>query len=437
MNPENFTQQIERSQQRLARIEQPTNTRSSDDERLEEAIAEVSATLEEMQVATEEWLAIRQELEQERKRYQELFEEAPDGYLVTDAQGTIVEANRAAATLLNVPKRFLFGKPLFVFIAKSDRYRFHLQEHWLDSLQQRSNLEVSGTPPFNGGACADRRFPVNLQPRSGQPFPVVLSVSTSYNPQGDILGWRWLIRDLREQKQAEAVRRELEVQQKLNQFKTNLLHSISHEFRTPLNMILMSAGMIERYLYSKQDGQKQRISERIIESVQILLRLLEKIEFIYKDNSQLPSLVAVELESFCREMIAEQTRFAPQHKIHFHYACQRQSVCLDVELLRQILSNLLANALKYSHNDKPVLLAVCDEADTINFLIQDWGIGIPEADQSRLFELFYRGGNINEISGTGLGLAIVKKATDLLGGEISFISKVGVGSTFTVTLPLH
>ena len=419
MNPENFTQQIERSQQRLARIEQPTNTSSSSEERLEEVIAEVSATLEELQVATEEWLAIRQELEQERQRYQELFEESPDGYLVTNEQGTIEEANRAAATLLNVPKRFLFGKPLFVFIAKSDRYRFHLQEHWLSSLQQRSNLEV------------------NLQPRSGQPFPVVLSVSTSYHPQGRIQGWRWLMRDLREQKQAEAVRRELEVQQKLNQFKTNLLHSISHEFRTPLNMILMSAGMIERYLTSKQEGQKQRIAERIKESVKILLRLLEKLEFIYKDNSQLPSLVAVELESFCREMIAEQTRFAPQHKIRFYYACQHQSVRLDVELLRQILSNLLANALKYSPNQKPVLLTVRNEADQVIFQIQDWGIGIPHADQSRLFELFYRGGNINEISGTGLGLAIVKKATDLLGGEISFISKLGVGSTFTVTLPLH
>ena len=434
MNPENFTQQIERSQQRLARIEQSANTSSSSEDLLGEAIAEVSATLEELQVATEEWLTIRQQLERERQRYQELFEEAPDGYLVTNQQGFIEEVNWAAAALLNVPKQFLFGKPLSVFIAKSDRRRFHLQEHRLRSLQH-GNWEVSGTPPFNGGACADRRFPVNLQPRSRQPFPVLLSVSTIYN-QGNIQGWRWLMRDLREQKQAEATRQELEVQQKLNQFKTNLLHSISHEFRTPLNIISMSAGMIERYLTSKQEGQKQRISERIEVSVKFLLHLLEKIEFVHKDNSHSCGLVAIELESFCRQIMAEQTLFAPQHETRFYYVCQHQSVCLDRELLRQILSNLLANALKYSPEEKPVLLTVKNEGNKVIFEIQDWGVGIPQADQPHLFDLFYRGSNTDEVSGTGLGLTIVKKAVNMHEGEVTFSSEVGLGSTFIVTLPL-
>ena len=417
MNPENFTQQIERSQQRLARIEQSANTSSSSEALLGEAIAEVSATLEELQVATEEWLTIRQQLERERQRYQELFEEAPDGYLVTNQQGFIEEVNWAAAALLNVPKQFLFGKPLSVFIAKSDRRRFHLQEHRLRSLQY-GNWEV------------------NLQPRSRQSFPVLLSVSTIYNPQGNIQGWRWLMRDLREQKQAEATRQELEVQQKLNQFKTNLLHSISHEFRTPLNLISMSAGMIERYLTSKQEGQKQRISERIEVSVKFLLHLLEKIEFVHKDNSHSCGLVAIELESFCRHIIADQTLFAPQHETRFHYVCQHQSVCLDRELLRQILSNLLANALKYSPEEKPVLLTVKNEGNKVIFEIQDWGVGIPQADQPHLFDLFYRGSNTDEVSGTGLGLTIVKKAVNMHEGEVTFSSEDGVGSTFIVTLPL-
>ena len=448
INPENFTQQIERSQQRLARIEQSANTSSSSEELLGEALAEVSATLEELPLATEEWLTIRQQLERERQRYQELFEEAPDGYLVTNQQGFIEEVNWAAAALLNVPKQFLFGKPLSVFIAKSDRRRFHLQEHRLRSLQH-GNWEVSGTPPLNGrglrapdagsgdspsGACADRRFPVNLQPRSRQSFPVLLSVSTIYNPQGNIQGWRWLMRDLREQKQAEATRRELEVQQKLNQFKTNLLHSISHEFRTPLNIISMSAGMIERYLTSKQEGQKQRISERIEVSVKFLLHLLEKIEFVHKDNSHSCGLVAIELESFCRHIIADQTLFAPQHETRLCYVCQHQSVCLDRELLRQILSNLLANALKYSPEEKPVLLTVKNEGNKVIFEIQDWGVGIPQADQPHLFELFYRGSNIDEVSGTGLGLTIVKKAVNMHEGEVTFSSEVGAGRTFTVIL---
>jgi signal transduction histidine kinase len=112
-------------------------------------------------------------------------------------------------------------------------------------------------------------------------------------------------------------------------------------------------------------------------------------------------------------------------------------VCLDVTLLRHILTNLLSNAIKYSPQESTVEFnLVCDRVAAI-FSIKDNGIGILEADQAQLFQSFYRGSNVGTTSGTGLGLAIVKKSVDLHGGEVTVTSAVGVGTMFTVTIPLN
>jgi signal transduction histidine kinase len=110
---------------------------------------------------------------------------------------------------------------------------------------------------------------------------------------------------------------------------------------------------------------------------------------------------------------------------------------VDEKLLRQILSNLLSNAIKYSLQGSTVQLElVCREGEAI-FRVRDEGIGIPPEDQARLFESFHRAGNVGNIPGTGLGLTIVKKSVDLQGGTITVDSRVGGGTTFVVTIPLH
>ena len=107
----------------------------------------------------------------------------------------------------------------------------------------------------------------------------------------------------------------------------------------------------------------------------------------------------------------------------------------DKQLLRQILINLLSNAVKYSPEGGNIRLDARCDLEKVEFQIQDEGIGIPEADQARLFEVFHRAHNVGEIKGTGLGMAIVKRAVDALGGTIAFKSQVGVGTTFVVRLP--
>src|SRR5207237_1666430 len=105
-------------------------------------------------------------------------------------------------------------------------------------------------------------------------------------------------------------------------------------------------------------------------------------------------------------------------------------------LLRQILTNLLSNAIKYSPDGGTVLFELSCHERVVTFRIQDKGIGISLEDQKQLFEPFYRAANVDKIKGTGLGLSIVKKCVDLHRGEIFVDSQVGLGTTFTVTLPL-
>ncbi|HAA30602.1 MAG TPA: hypothetical protein DCE56_26585 [Cyanobacteria bacterium UBA8553] len=110
---------------------------------------------------------------------------------------------------------------------------------------------------------------------------------------------------------------------------------------------------------------------------------------------------------------------------------------MDEKLLRYIINNLLSNAIKYSPQGSTVKCdLVCEQSNAI-LRIQDEGIGIPLEDQRHLFESFYRGRNVGSISGTGLGLSIVKNCVTLHGGQIAVESEVGVGSIFTVTLPLN
>jgi signal transduction histidine kinase len=105
-------------------------------------------------------------------------------------------------------------------------------------------------------------------------------------------------------------------------------------------------------------------------------------------------------------------------------------------LLRHVLTNLLSNAIKYSHAGRPVRITLSRDGNRAIFTIADEGIGIPEEDQARLFSAFYRAANVGSRRGTGIGLVVVRRCVDLLGGEIRFQSKLGVGTTFTVSAPV-
>jgi signal transduction histidine kinase len=119
-----------------------------------------------------------------------------------------------------------------------------------------------------------------------------------------------------------------------------------------------------------------------------------------------------------------------------HIAKFNKKVMLDPKLLKQIIENLLSNALKYSPLDKEIIFDCAADDEIIRFVVKDQGIGIPEEDLKRLFETFHRAKNVGSIAGTGLGLSIVKNAVTLHNGTITVESEVGKGTCFVVRLPL-
>ena len=248
-------------------------------------------------------------------------------------------------------------------------------------------------------------------------------------------------RDITERKQAEQdILNTLKKEQDLNALKSHFVSMVAHDFRNPLNGISAAAQLLERYGEQWSTEKKQEFFGRIKTEVKRMTALLDDVLVIGKaDTKGLEVKPApLNLEEFSRDLIEEiELSTGNQHKIIFTCLGQCTHVRLDAKLLRQVLTNLLTNAIKYSPESSTVHFDLICQNGEAQFQIQDQGIGIPPEDRERLFETFYRATNVKNIPGTGLGLAIVKKYVDLQGGKIAVNSEVGVGTTFTVTLPLH
>lgn len=267
------------------------------------------------------------------------------------------------------------------------------------------------------------------------------------NENGNILEWVGSCTDITERKQAEIeIRKVAERERELSQLRANFVSLVSHEFRTPLTTILTSDQMLVRYGDRLSQDKIASHHQRIQSSISQMTQLLDDLLIIgqtEEGNFQL-NLQPLDLVAFCRNLVEEMQIIvnsrhlghSHQHPIIFTCSGECNNAQIDEKLLRRVLTNLLSNAFKYSSDGGPIQFdLVCSQTEAV-FRIQDQGIGIPEQDLPRLFESFTRCSNVGSIQGTGLGLAIVKKALDLQGGQITLESVVGVGTTFTVTLPL-
>lgn len=245
--------------------------------------------------------------------------------------------------------------------------------------------------------------------------------------------------DITEQKRAEEIGRALEAEKELRKRQLRFFSMTSHEFRTPLSTILGSAQLLKSCAQAWPEEKRLRNIHRIETAAKNMTQLLDDLLTINRAESGKLEFNPhpIDLEQFCHRLVEElQLNVNSKNQITFVTQGQCPKVSLDEKLLRSILINLLSNAIKYSPQGGEVHLALMCEREEAVFQIQDSGIGIPKEDQEHLFELFYRGKNIENISGTGLGLSVVKKCLELQGGKIYLDSEVGVGTTVTITIPL-
>ena len=226
--------------------------------------------------------------------------------------------------------------------------------------------------------------------------------------------------------------------ERVAELKARFVMQASHEFRTPLAVILAASDVLRRYAGRLTDNQRERRLEKIQASVRQMIELLEDVLTVGRaDSGKLPFTVQpVDLATLCRDVVAD---LEPTVGLAHRIACtapESLAARVDPKLVRQILRNLLSNALKYSPDGGGVGLEIVVRGAAVELRVSDQGIGIAPADQPHLFEPFYRGAKTDEFAGSGLGLTITKKAVEMHGGTIGVRSSVGAGTTFTVTLPL-
>ncbi|GAA6620439.1 scytonemin biosynthesis sensor histidine kinase [Scytonema sp. NUACC26] len=245
--------------------------------------------------------------------------------------------------------------------------------------------------------------------------------------------------DITDYKQAESeVRQALEQTKRFSELRERFVSILSHEFRTPLNVVSFSTDLLKRHLHHWTEEKNRSYLDIIQGAVQQLGELLDEI-LLYR-QAESGKLVResreIDLDRFCVDIVAQmELASGNQKSINFVSHGKCYSVHLDPKLLQHILNNLLSNAIKYSSPGSTVSFKLHCQSQEAVFQIEDLGIGIPDVDRQQIFEPFYRGSNVDNIPGTGLGLSIVKTLVDLHTGEISVKSVVGVGTTFTVKLP--
>jgi len=393
-------------------------------EQLEAAIEELAVAAEELQSARSRSVELAQEAGRERLRYKELFELAPDGYLVTDGDGVIQEANRAAGQLLGVGPDLLHGKPLVLFFPEEDRAAFHRRLRTLHSSKMVSEWEA------------------RLVPRGGEARPVSIRCGGSQAEPTAAL--RFLIHDLTavqraEEREKATLREHSQRMASLERTKSDFLRLASHELRGPL-------AVLRGYLSMMSDGSLGKLPPKAGKALPVMAAKLHQMQRLIAemlDSARLEdSRLELRKETFdlvpvVRNSVEVLLPTAGKHHELRIRAPRQFSVHADQGRVETILANLLDNAIKYSPDGGRVEIQVAGSNAEALVSVTDPGVGIASEDLSTVFRPFGRvvTPDNSHIGGTGLGLYLCRELARMHGGELELASKPGVGTTVTLRLP--
>ena len=236
------------------------------------------------------------------------------------------------------------------------------------------------------------------------------------------------------------IRSALEKEQELNELKSRFISMVSHEYRTPLTAIVLATELLSEYDDRMTKPDKLQYFDRIKRSVATMNTLLDdiisfnKVELNKVDfNPQY-----IDLEKLCLSITHEMELMA-KDKCELDLTINNGDILanIDEKLVRKILINLLSNAIKYSNKNTKVEFIVTATNNEIEFIIKDSGIGMSEETKAKLFDPFFRGKNVGNISGTGLGLAIVQNSVEIHQGTLHYESELNQGTTFVITIPYY
>lgn len=384
------------------------------------ALHELQTTSVELLEQNEEMAASHQTLVEERCRYQELFDFAPDGYLVTDTEGVILDANSAATNLFNVSRSLLIGKPLAIFICSEEHltFRTRLAEMKKGTIVQDDNWE--------------------LMMLSGKrtTFPVSITVGKVSSSRGGAAELRWLLRDITKRKQMEE---ELQKADKLESIGV-LAGGIAHDLNNFLTVILGNLSLVKRC--TQEDPKATRYLLYMEEAIKQTGNLTWQLLTFANGGKPLTKAVSI------GRLIEEDSAFAlsgSKTRCELFLTEDLPPVEIDRGQITQVITNLLINADQAMQAGGIIKicaekLAVTDENDILplqsgNYVvltITDEGDGISSQNLPKIFDPYFS----TKEQGSGLGLTICYSIVKNHGGHISVQSVEGKGTSFTIYLPV-
>jgi PAS domain S-box-containing protein len=336
------------------------------------------------------------------------------------SDGKFIEVNDAFLSGLELPRAEVVGKnsiELGFWSNPADRAAF-----WDDLKRDGIIREREATVHNRRGRVYTMLLSADMLEIRGEPHVLVSGL------------------DITERKQAEQeLLRALTREKELSELKSSFVSLVSHEFRTPLGVISTSSEILRDYLSDLPEAERREHLDSIAGNTRRMSDLMEEVLVLGRlDAGKMVFEPApLDLAAFCERLVDEvlsaTNRLCP---IKLTLGSLPADASADARLLRHILINLLANAVKYSDPGEAVDFIVARDGREAIFTIHDRGIGIPDCDQKRLFTAFQRGGNVGARHGSGLGLMIVKRCVDLQGGSLQLTSKIGEGTVVTVRVPV-
>jgi PAS domain S-box-containing protein len=373
------------------------------------------------------------ELKNNEEKLRRIIDSSPDGIMLTDLQGNIIECNQLSLEMYGTSvKKELTDKNSFDLIAPEHRER--AMENLKKTLKSGivKNLEYA------------------LLKKDGSKYPAELSASVVNDQNGNPKYFLAIVRDISERKRAEEAfyeyRREIEQQniqlKKADQLKTDFLNVTSHELRTPMSAIKGYVQIILKQALGQISDEQKKALDVVLRNTDRLDALIQDILDISRLESGTMKFIVehIEIRKMLDEIVETMQPYANQKEIKINTQMEDDlpELTADKERIKQVIINIVHNAVKFSSTDSIINIRTRKEQDNILFEIQDFGKGIPQDQQEKVFEMFYQvdSGADRKFGGVGLGLAISRGIVVSNGGKIWVESIVGEGSTFKFTLPL-
>lgn len=363
-----------------------------------------------------------------------LFHYATIGILVVDANGNMKLANPCLEKLFGYSNADLIDRPVEILLPEMFR-EIHVLHRDLYFKKPKARPMGYGLSLF-------------ALKKNGEEFKAEISLGHyKLNNENFVVAFVTDITDKQrtlEELELKVAERTLELTQsierekELSEMKSRFVAMASHEFRTPLTSIVANLSLIKAYNKDVLGEKSLKLFERVQSSISNLTSILNN--FLSFERIEQGNMEVVyenfNLHEFAEDVIQEMNGLLkPGQKIILTYTGEKDIV-QDKRILRNVFLNLLSNAVKYSGENKPIYFSILITDLLVTIKIRDEGIGIPVAEQQKLFSIFYRATNVADLQGSGLGLTIVKRYVELMGGHIDFTSEPLTGTTFSLEFPV-